>query len=78
MNILIILGVSSAIAPLPFLESGVRDVLIGLMAPIMILILGYLGRSHLTKHHILTRVGGGVLVSIYIIFLAMLILQEIA
>ena len=48
------------------------------MAPIMILILGYLGRSHLTNHHTLTRVGGGVLVSIYIVFLVMLILQEIA
>ena len=48
------------------------------MAPIMLLILGYLGRSHLTDHHTLTRVGGGVLVSIYIVFLIMLIVQEIA
>ena len=78
MNILIILGISSVIAPLPFLDSWVRDILIGLMAPIMLLILGYLGRSHLTNHHTLTRVGGGVLVSIYIVFLIMLILQEIA
>lgn len=77
MNILIILGVSSTIAPLPFLDSGLRDILIGLMAPIMILILGYLGRSHLTKHHTLTRVGGGVLVSIYIAYVIMLIVQEI-
>lgn len=77
MNILVILGVSSVIAPLPFLDSWVRDILIGLMGPIMILTLWYLGMSRLTHHHILTRVGGGILVSIYIAYLAMLILQEI-
>lgn len=73
MNILVILGVSAFIAPLPFLMGSYVDLFMGLMAPIVVLIL-----SVLWTRNKLERKDGIILVVIYILYLAYLISKEMA
>jgi cation:H+ antiporter len=71
MNILVILWVSSFIAPLPFQSTSYIDLLVALMASIVVLILAFVWtRNRLGKKD------GIVMVSIYILYLIYLIQME--
>lgn len=73
MNILIILGISAFVAPLPFLMSSYFDLFMALMAPVMVLVLSLLWtRNKLEKKE------GTILVIFYILYLFYLITKEIA
>lgn len=73
MNILIILGISAFVAPLPFLLSSYFDLFMALMAPVMVLVLSLLWtRNKLEKKE------GTILVLFYVLYLLYLITKEIA
>ena len=72
MNILIILGISAFIAPLPFQSSSYIDLLMALMASITILVL-----SFVWTRNKLERRDGILMVIIYILYVAYLIAKEI-
>lgn len=72
MNILVILGISAFIAPLPFQTSSYGDLLMALAAPIVVLILALVW----TRNR-LDRRDGILLVTIYIAYIAYLIMQEL-
>jgi cation:H+ antiporter len=72
MNILIILGISAFIAPLPFLASSYIDLFMALMASLMVVILSFVW----TKNR-LERRDGVLMVSIYIAYVTYLIIKEI-
>ncbi len=72
MNILVILGVSAFIAPLPFLASSYIDLLMALMASVVVLILSFVW----TRNR-LERRDGIIMVTIYILYVAYLIAKEL-
>lgn len=72
MNILVILGVSAFIAPLPFLASSYIDLLMALMASVVVLILSFVW----TRNR-LERRDGIIMVTIYILYVAYLITKEL-
>lgn len=72
MNILVILGISAFIAPLPFLASSYIDLLMALMASIVVLIL-----SLVWTRNKLERRDGLLMVTIYILYVAYLIIKEL-
>lgn len=72
MNILIILGISAFIAPLPFLSASYIDLFVSLMAPVVVLIL-----SLVWTRNRLERRDGVLMVSIYILYVTYLIIKEI-
>ncbi len=72
MNILVILGISAFIAPLPFLASSYIDLLMALAAPVVLLILAVVW----TRNR-LERRDGLLLVTIYILYVAYLITKEL-
>jgi cation:H+ antiporter len=73
MNILLILGVSALIAPLPFALSSFGDLAIALLASITVLVL-----SLVWTRNKLERKDGLVMIVIYIAYVAYLISKEIA
>lgn len=72
MNILVILGISSFIAPLPFSDSSYIDLSVGLMGPIALLLLSLVW----TKNSI-GKKDGMLLMGIYLIYLAYLVYIEL-
>lgn len=72
MNILIILGISAFIAPLPFNAPSYIDLLVSLLAPIALLILAQVW----TKNKIHKK-EGIVLLAIYILYTTYLIIKEL-
>lgn len=72
MNILVILGISAFIAPLPFLASSYIDLLMALAAPVVLLVLALVW----TRNK-LERRDGILLVTIYILYVAYLITKEV-
>jgi cation:H+ antiporter len=72
MNILIILGISAFIAPIPFKTGSYIDLLVSLLAPIVLLILAQVW----TKNKIHKK-EGIVLLAIYILYTAYLIIKEL-
>ena len=72
MNILVILGISAFIAPLPFLASSYIDLLMALAAPVVLLVLAIVW----TRNR-LERPDGLLLVTIYILYVAYLITKEL-
>lgn len=71
MNILVILGISAFIAPLPFLATSYIDLLMALAAPVVLLVLAIVW----TRNK-LERRDGILLVTIYILYVAYLIAKE--
>jgi cation:H+ antiporter len=72
MNILVILGISAFIAPLPFLATSYIDLFMALFAPVMVLVLSLVWtRNKLERHDGIT------LVLIYVLYLAYLISKEL-
>lgn len=72
MNILVILGISAFIAPLPFLSASYIDLLMALAAPVVLLVLALVW----TRNK-LERRDGLLLVTIYILYVAYLITKEL-
>ena len=72
MNILVILGISAFIAPLPFLSTSYIDLLIALLAPVVLLVFAVIW----TRNR-LERRDGLFLVTIYILYVAYLIAKEV-
>lgn len=72
MNILVILGISAMIAPLPFLSASYIDLGMAVAAPIMLMVLGYFW----TRNK-LERRDGILLVTIYVLYITYLVVKEI-
>lgn len=72
MNILIILGISAFIAPLPFLASSYIDLLMALFASVAVLVL-----SLVWTRNRLDRRDGTLMIAIYVLYVAYLIAKEI-
>lgn len=72
MNILVILGISSIIAPLPFLSASYIDLAMAIFAPILLLFL-----SLLWTRNIIGRKEGILLLFTYIAYVGYLISNEI-
>jgi cation:H+ antiporter len=72
MNILVILGISAFIAPLPFLSTSYIDLLMALAAPVVLLVL-----TLIWTRNRLERRDGVLLVTIYILYVAYLIAKEL-
>jgi cation:H+ antiporter len=72
MNILVILGISSFIAPLPFLASSYIDLLMALMASVAVLVL-----SLVWTRNKLERRDGILMITIYILYVGYLIAKEL-
>lgn len=72
MNILIILGISAFIAPLPFLASSYIDLLMALFASVAVLVL-----SLVWTRNRLDRRDGTLMIAIYALYVAYLIAKEI-
>jgi cation:H+ antiporter len=72
MNILVILGISAFIAPLPFLSTSYIDLLMALFAPIVLLILALFW----TRNK-LERRDGILLMTIYVLYVTYLIVKEL-
>ncbi|MBX9809063.1 calcium/sodium antiporter [Candidatus Gracilibacteria bacterium] len=71
MNILVILGISSFIAPLPFADSSYVDLMVGLLGPIVLLLL-----SLVWTRNSIGKKDGTILMAIYFIYLAYLVSLE--
>lgn len=72
MNILVILGISAIIAPLPFLDASYVDLAMAIFAPILLLFL-----SLLWTRNIIWRKEGILLLFTYIVYVGYLISNEI-
>ncbi len=72
MNILVILGISAFIAPLPFLPSSYIDLFMAMMASVVVLILALVW----TRNK-LERRDGILMITIYILYVAYLIAKEV-
>lgn len=72
MNILVILGTSAIIAPLPFLNASYTDLMVAIFAPILLLLLSFIW----TRNSI-WRKEGVLLVLCYTAYIAYLIAQEV-
>lgn len=72
MNILVILGISAFIAPLPFLASSYIDLFMALMASVVVLVL-----SFVWTRNKLERRDGILMITIYILYVAYLITKEL-
>ena len=73
MNIVLILGISAFVAPLPFLLGSYVDLFMALMAPVMVLVLSIIWtRNKLEKKE------GAILVIVYMLYLIYLISKEIS
>ena len=53
MNILVILGISSVISPLPFLDSSYIDLWVVIFTPILLLILSYIWKKRMNSTYII-------------------------
>jgi cation:H+ antiporter len=73
MNILVILGTSAIISPLPFLNNSYTDLMVAIFAPILLILLSFIW----TKNSI-WRKEGVLLILSYIGYIIYLILKEIA
>jgi cation:H+ antiporter len=73
LNLLVILGMSAVVAPLPFLDASYIDLLVVIAAPISLLLLALVW----TKNQ-LGRNEGILLVFIYILYLTYLVMLEMA
>ena len=69
-NIFWILGVSAIISPLPFQESSTVDILMTIMTSLLMFIVLFVGRRNTIE-----RWQGGILVSIYFIYITYLIMR---
>lgn len=72
MNILVILGISSFITPLPFADSSYIDLAVGLFAPIALLLL-----SLVWTRNSIGKKEWSILILVYVLYLAYLIYGEI-
>lgn len=67
-NVFLILGVSSAISPLPFATENMTDAVISLLATILVLIFGFTGKGRR-----IDKVEGGILFTLYIAYIIYLL-----
>ena len=72
MNILVILGISSVISPLPFLDSSYIDLWVVIFTPILLLILSYIWTRNTVG-----RKEWIVLISSYVAYIIYLVVREI-
>lgn len=73
MNILVILGISAFIAPLPFLSASYIDLFMALIASVVVLVL-----SLVWTRNKLERRDGMLMIFLYICYVAYLITKELA
>ena len=71
MNLLVILGASAIVAPLPFLATSFVDLMVAILAPIVLLVLALLW-----KKNQIGKKEGIVLTLVYVAYLIYLILLE--
>ena len=70
-NIFLVLGTSATIRPLPVGDLFTRDIIVTFLASILLFVMMFVGRRHT-----IYRMEGAVMVAVYIVYIAVVIMQQ--